>query len=180
MLALVGAFLAGLLAPSPLKPVRLFPVLVASSDLDSLSVFSSDNTEIRMVPLDEIPDNAAASVKQVANGYIYTPIAKDSLILLDQVFFNNSSIKIPLGFKVVAVRASLASLECYLLKPGDRVSLKVGDDAVLGSTTVFAVNPGSDGEPSLVAVLVDERQDNLMKPHLGSRQFRIDLPETGG
>lgn len=145
LLTLAGAFFAGLLAPASLKPKPLEPVVVAAIDLDHRSVISKSNTKEKLVPADEVPESAVASIRQIRGGYLLERTSKDSIIDQTKVYFDSERTAIPPDYSAYTVKldSEMDSFALRLLRLGDLVSVHQNDKCLLGSARIYAVFPGN-------------------------------------
>ena len=169
-------FLVGYLAPSPYKPPRLEPIIVATDDLRALTNLSTENVKREMRDYRDIPDDAATKMSQVEGGYLLCNVGKNELIKIREVEFDLLSEKFPPGFKVVNVRLEVTTdpLTLYLLKTGAIVRLEYQGTVVLKSVRAFSVDETAYYPVALVVDEKDAAKIAYASPNF--RGFKIAIP----
>ncbi len=101
-------------------------VLVAADHLDMKTHLTEENVKLENWPLSIIPEDAVTSIEEIKDMGIKTqrlskgmPIQKSSIAPVSQL----SSLNIPDGFKVVAIKVSADDTIAGLLNAGDKVDV---------------------------------------------------------
>ena len=111
-------------------------VIVAAKNLSHGDDLTEETCKIEHWPLEVIPEAAARSFEQIKHKKIATRLTQNLPIMLSDTKGANeiSTLDIPKGFKVVAIKASAEDSNSGLLRPGDRVD-------VIGVVQVKAIDP---------------------------------------
>lgn len=167
---------------------KMGPVLVAAAALDHKALLNEENVRIENWPLEIIPENAATKIEDIHDMAIRTRLSKGLPIMVTDLMNKKevSTLHIPVGYKVVAIKVSEDDTIAGLLNPGDKVdviglfktSSRTGEKRTFSKTflkalRVFSVNSqmtantGSRTESStrgnaIVGVLVTEKQSEAI------------------
>lgn len=188
-------------------------ILIAKQEIDIRQPFTQENVERISWPKNRVPLGAVTEYEGVDGKFARTRLYPGEPILQKKVMGendNSGSLKVPAGFRVVAVEVNAESSVSSLIQPGDRVDvvavLKKSQDnpypfafskTILKAVRVFAVNremtrlPEYGDEPieaRTVSLLVtpDQAETFLMARELGTLQLALrgandpTLEETSG
>ena len=158
----VAALLAGLSLPSPFRNTGNVPVAIATRNLDYRTELSLNDYEIRNIPAEFAPPDAASHSSQLENHILTARIRTGCPIILSDVHLSSfvGNINIPPGYKVLNVRIdeSVDDVTFHLLKAGDHIALETVSARVLDNVRVFNVNKS----PRIVGILVNEAAARLV------------------
>lgn len=129
-------------------------ILVATKEIDIREPFTAENVEQITFPKDRIPLGAMESFEKVDGKFARTRLYPGEPVLAAKVMNDSDesgSLKVPKGYRVVAVKVDAESSVSSLIQPGDRVDvvavLKKTSETqyafaktILKAVRVFAVN----------------------------------------
>lgn len=162
--------------------IKMGSVVVALNELKHGEELTEENCKIENWPADIIPENACRNLEEVKNMAIRNRLSKSLPIMRSDILKASEIgiVKIPAGFKVVAIKVGADDTMSGLLQPGHKVDVigvvNVKDDnnqnktiseTFLRNVEVFSVNDktrirsagenGSSGS-TVVGVLLKEQQ----------------------
>ncbi len=104
--------------------IQMGPVLVAKTDVDIKDLLTEENVTIENWPVTIIPENAATKIEDIADKVTSSRLSKGMPIVISATKGKNEDIiRIPEGFKVVAIKVNADDTLAGLLSPGDRVDV---------------------------------------------------------
>jgi len=132
--------------------VKEIQVLVAKNDLEINQVVQPEDVMLQSFRPNQVPEGVAGSPEDIKDKRVISRVKKGTFILLEDLIektkFQDN--KIPKGYSVQAIKASLESTLYNTLKPGDRIDIiavlrKPGSNTAIATTflkniRVFAVN----------------------------------------
>lgn len=163
--------------------IQMGPVVVALAELKHGEELTEENCKIENWPADIIPENACRSLEEIKNMAIRNRLSKSLPIMRPDILKASEIgiVKIPSGFKVVAIKVGADDTMSGLLQPGHKVDVigvvnvkdevtgnsKTISETFLRNVEVFSVNDktrirsagenGSSGS-TVVGVLLKEQQ----------------------
>ena len=164
--------------------IEMGPVVVALAELKHGEELNEENCKIENWPADIIPENACRNLEELKGMAIRNRLSKSLPVMRPDILKASEIgvVKIPKGFKVVAIKVGADDTMHGLLQPGHRVDVigvvKVKDEngsqgktiseTFLRNVEVFSVNDktrirsagegGSSASSTVVGVLLKEQQ----------------------
>ena len=162
--------------------IAMGPVVVAINELTHGEELNDENVKIENWPADIIPENACRSLEEIKGMAISTRLSKSLPIMRSDILKASEIgvVKIPRGYKVVAIKVGADDTMYGLLQPGHRVDVigvvqlrdennqqKTISETFLRNVEVFSVNDktrirgageGGSGGNTVVGVLLKEQQ----------------------
>jgi pilus assembly protein CpaB len=156
LVAAVGAY--QFIEQSGARAVSLRRVVIATAAIDINEPFSEKNIRVDTWPRDKVPPGAVDSLDALQDKFARVRMFNGEPVLADKVMGVDGisgAMKIPLGYRVVSVKATSETSVSNLVEPGDRVDVvvviqnpQVQSNAVaktiLKAVRVFAVNRDMD------------------------------------
>ncbi len=130
-------------------------IYVAVRDVDISEVFDADMLKLEEWPADKVPEGSVSDLEEVKglapNQRLYAGEVIRKVKLVDRDKVGGTSLKIPKGYRVQAVKVQAESSVGNLITPGDHVDVNVylrksanisqpGIQTILEDVRVFAVN----------------------------------------
>lgn len=132
--------------------IKEIQVLVAKNDLEINQIVQPEDVMLQSYRPNQVPERVAGSPEDIKDKRAISRVKKGSFIYLDDLIEKTKyqDNKIPKGYSVQAIKASLESTLYNTLKPGDRIDIiavlrKPGSNTAIATTflkniRVFAVN----------------------------------------
>ncbi len=177
---------------------EMLEVLVASQDINISDALNDQNVRIASLPRSVVQQGALTNLEDLENRFARVRLYPGEPILHDKVMGTEgtaSSVKVPLGYRVVSVKVTSESSVSSLVEPGDRVDIIVVlrnthdtpmafSKTILRAVRVFAINSEiartadldkNVEEARTVSVLLKPDQVETLMMAAGIGQIRLAL-----